>query len=85
MKTRDAIQKLALIALVVSSLFLAERASAADIKGQVMGGGAPIGHSTVTLWAASATAPKKLAETETNQQGHGKSSGCISWSVRTVL
>src|SRR5271169_2581760 len=69
METRDAIQKLALIALVVSSLFPAGRASAADIKGQVMGGGAPSGQSTVTLWAASASAPQQLAQTKTNEDG----------------
>src|SRR5271157_1833174 len=64
------IRKLALAALVASSLFLAGSASAADsIKGQVMGGGAPIAKSTVTVWEASADAPKKLTETKTNDDG----------------
>lgn len=43
--------------------------SAADLSGQVLGGGAPIAKSTVTLWEASANAPKKLAEAKTNDEG----------------
>lgn len=39
------------------------------IKGQVLGGGAPIANSTVTLWQASAGAPKQLAQTKTNGEG----------------
>jgi hypothetical protein len=37
--------------------------AAASIKGQVLGGGAPIAGSTDTLWAASAAEPKQLAQT----------------------
>ena len=49
---------------------LAGQAFAADsIKGQVLGGGAPIAKSTVTLWEASAAAPKQLAQTKTNDDG----------------
>ena len=63
-------RKLALVTLIVSSVLLAEAAYAADtIKGQVMGGGAPIAQSTVTLWEASAGAPKQLAQTKTNNKG----------------
>ena len=63
-------RKLALVTLIVSSVLLAEAAYAADtIKGQVMGGGAPIAQSTVTLWAASAGAPKQLAQTKTDKDG----------------
>src|SRR5271157_1304927 len=70
MNLRGNIRKLALAALAVSSLFLAGSASAADsIKGQVLGGGAPIAKSTVTLWEASANAPKQLAQTKTNDDG----------------
>ena len=61
--------KLTLAALAISGMFLASRAFAADIKGQVMGGGAPIAQSTVTLWAASADAPKQLAQTKTDNEG----------------
>ena len=39
------------------------------IKGQVLGGGAPIANSTVTLWQASSAAPKQLAQTKTNADG----------------
>jgi hypothetical protein len=63
-------QKLALGAFVASSLFLVEFAFAADsIRGQVLGGGAPIANSTVTLWEAGADAPKQLAQTKTNDDG----------------
>ena len=51
-------------------VLLAGAASAADsIKGQVLGGGAPIAKSTVTLWEASAGAPKQLGQTKTNDDG----------------
>src|SRR5271170_962296 len=40
-----------------------------SIKGQVLGGGAPIVKSTVTLWAASAAAPSQLGQTMTNEDG----------------
>src|SRR5271166_2850151 len=51
-------------------VLLAGAASAADnIKGQVLGGGAPIAKSTVTLWEASADALKQLGQTKTNDDG----------------
>src|SRR5271165_4794975 len=62
--------KLTLAALAISGMFLATRAFAADIKGEVMGGGAPIAQSTVTLWAASSDAPKQLAQTKTDASGN---------------
>jgi hypothetical protein len=56
--------------LVLSGLCLsAAVAAAADIRGQVLGGGAPIAHSTVTLWAASADAPKPLTQARTGADG----------------
>ena len=61
--------KLTLIALVIPCMFLANRAFAAEVKGQVMGGGAPVVQSTVTLWAASSGAPKQLAQTRTDNEG----------------
>ena len=61
--------KLTLAALAISGMFLATRAFAADINGQVMGGGAPVAQSTVTLWAASSDAPKQLAQTKTDNDG----------------
>src|SRR5258706_10635716 len=57
-------------AFVVSSLVLAGPASAADsLRGQVLGAGAPIAKSTVTLWVASAEEPKQLAHAQTNADG----------------
>ena len=58
-----------LAALVASNLLLAGPASAAAIKGQVFGAGAPIAGSTVTLWAASPGDPKQLAQTRTGTDG----------------
>ena len=57
-------RKLTLATLIfLSSLFLAGQAFAADsIKGQVLGGNAPIAKSTVTLWEAGADAAKQLAQ-----------------------
>ena len=65
MSSRLAIRKLTLTAFVATGLSFAVCAFAADIKGQVLGGGAPIAQSTVTLWAASAGPPKQLAQTKT--------------------
>ncbi|MGO9829789.1 MAG: hypothetical protein ACLPJH_06575 [Myxococcaceae bacterium] len=52
-------------------LTLAARpALAADsLKGQVLGAGAPIANSTVTLWAAGVGAPMELAQTRTSGDG----------------
>ena len=47
---------LVLAAFVASNLLFTLSTLAADIKGQVIGGGAPIAQSTVTLWLASAEA-----------------------------
>ena len=55
--------------LVPAMLFAGSAFAAEHLGGQVLGGGAPIANSTVTLWEASASAPKKLAQTKTNQQG----------------
>ncbi len=59
-------RRLTLTALAVFGLLHVAQALAADsINGQVLGAGAPISNSTVTLWAASAGAPKQLAQTST--------------------
>jgi hypothetical protein len=64
------IRSYVLSASALTVMLLAGPAFAADrVSGQVLGGGAPIVKSTVTLWGASASAPKKLAETKTNEQG----------------
>ena len=57
-------------ALTLSSLLLVAPTLGADsLKGQVLGGGAPIANSTVTLWAASAGAPQELAQSRTGADG----------------
>ena len=77
MHSRTTTVKLTLAALAISSMFLAAPAFAADtIKGQVLGGGAPIAQSTVTLWAASSDAPKQIAQTKADNEGR--------FEVRTV-
>ena len=58
------------LVFIVSGLLLGGTASAAGkLKGQVLGGGAPIASSTVTLWAASAGEPKQLAQAKTGADG----------------
>jgi streptogramin lyase len=58
------------LVLVASSLFLVRSAFTADsLEGQVLGGGAPIANSTVTLWAASAGEPQQLAQARTGADG----------------
>jgi len=59
-----------LAATVALNLLFALSTLAADIKGQVMGGEAPIAQSTVTLLAASAGAPKQLAQTKSDGNGN---------------
>ncbi len=69
MDIQACIRKL-MIGLLALSVFPTGAALASDsIKGQVLGGGAPIAKSTVTLWEASAGAPKQLAQTKTNDDG----------------
>ena len=63
-------RRLALASLALSSLLLVGRASADEtINGQVLGGGAPIANSKVTLYAATAFEPKQLAQTKTDNEG----------------
>ena len=47
----------------------ADASGAGQIQGQVMGAGAPIANSTVTLWAATADMPQQLAQTRTGADG----------------
>ena len=51
-----------ILALAVAGMLSAGSALAARLNGQVLGGGAPVANSTITLWAASAGAPKRLAQ-----------------------
>ena len=56
---------LALLSLLMAGQALADQ----TIQGQVLGRGAPIANSTVTLWEANAGLPKQLAQTKTNEAG----------------
>lgn len=56
---------------IVCALWLAMSsfAAAQTIEGQVMGAGAPIARSAVTLWSAGPGAPKQLAQTQGGDDG----------------
>src|ERR1700691_2053379 len=67
---------LAALLFVVCSAAGPGLTSAADtIEGTVIGAGAPIIKSTVTLWAATADEPKQLAQTQTGDDGRFTLSG----------
>jgi hypothetical protein len=58
------------VAIALASLLLATSATAAErLSGVVLVGGAPVAGSTVTLWAASSSAPKQLAQARTDSAG----------------
>ena len=57
------------VLLACCTLFAPQAFADQTINGQVLGGGAPIANSTVTLWQASAAAPKQLAQAKTNTDG----------------
>jgi hypothetical protein len=61
MTSKLAIRNLILTGAVAASMYSAKRALAAGLKGEVLGAGAPIAYSTVTLWQASADAPIQIA------------------------
>jgi hypothetical protein len=68
MKVRGKIRNLALILLLFFCLCL-QGLAVDSIKGQVLAGGMPIAKSTVTLWEASAAAPKQLDQTKSRDDG----------------
>jgi hypothetical protein len=70
MLARRPLQDLMFLVVIVSTLMSSLQSFASDIKGQVLGGGAPIAESTVTVWVASAGAPKQLAQTKTDANGN---------------
>jgi len=53
----------------LASALMAGQAAADGISGRVLGGGAPIANSTVTLWAATAGAPVELGQAKTGADG----------------
>src|SRR5271167_2050892 len=59
----------ALLFAFMTVVFAASANAAANINGQVLGAGTPIANSTITLWAASAGAPKQLAQARTGADG----------------
>jgi len=62
--------RLAALAMASFSLLpVAAVEAAVSVNGRVLGGGAPIANSTVTLWAASADAPKQLGQARTDAKG----------------
>src|SRR5215510_3150322 len=66
--TRAALRSLVL-ALVSLMLGGGPACAAGAITGQVLGAGAPIANSTVTLWAATAGDSKQLAQTRSGADG----------------
>jgi hypothetical protein len=64
------IRSSAVSVLLIGTMLFTGSAFAADhLSGQVLGANSPIAKSTVVLWEASANAPRKLAETKTDEQG----------------
>jgi hypothetical protein len=68
----------ALVLGVFSVSFGGPVLAADSLKGQVLGGGAPIANSTVTLWAASAGTPKQLGQTRTSGDGRFELPGGVT-------
>ncbi len=54
---------------LASLVLLAGPAFAAPLDGQVLGAGAPIANSTVTLWQAGSGAPRQLAQARSGADG----------------
>jgi hypothetical protein len=54
---------------LASLVLLAGPAFAAPLDGQVLGAGAPIANSTVTLWQAGSSAPRQLAQVRSGADG----------------
>ncbi len=63
--------KIASILMAGGMLGLGSGAATADsLDGRVLGGGQPVGGSTVTLWAAGSGAPQQIAQARTDADGH---------------
>jgi len=64
------VDRLSILALAATSLLATGPVLAAtSLHGQVLGGGAPIANSTITLWAANAGAPKQMAQARSGADG----------------
>ena len=55
--------------IAIGAFFAGQLFAANTINGRVLGAGAPIVNSTVTLWEASTDAPKQLAQTKSDNGG----------------
>ncbi|MBV8476389.1 MAG: hypothetical protein JOZ36_06965 [Acidobacteria bacterium] len=64
-----AVARLWIAALTALSALSVSPAFAAEIEGQVLGGGAPIARSTVTLWSAGSAAPAQLGQAQSGNDG----------------
>lgn len=62
----------ALLTVAIGLVSALPASAAQTVDGQVLGGGAPINGSTVTLWAASASQPVELAQARTGADGRFK-------------
>src|SRR5271165_7458854 len=63
--TQPILETLAVLGLLVASPAIA----AVRLNGQVLGAGAPIANSTVTLWAATSGPPARLGRARTGADG----------------
>jgi hypothetical protein len=61
------------------------QAAADGISGRVLGGGAPIANSTVTLWAATAGAPAQLGQAKTDSNGQFSLSASVAPTMGASL
>ena len=64
---RSCMRLMFIAAVLVSGITLAHAVD--TVRGQVLGAGAPVAKSTVTLWQASAGAPRQLAQAKTDNEG----------------
>ena len=65
-----AVAHAAVVTFAIGSFLLINPALAAiSLNGQVLGGGNPVANSTVTLWAATASAPAQMGQAHTSTDG----------------
>lgn len=66
----SSLSRVGIVTCAVSSLLLCGSVYGANrLAGQVLGAGAPIANSTVTLWAASSGSPRELAQVRSGTDG----------------
>jgi hypothetical protein len=67
--TRVRVLIIALVFTVMGAVSAAPAIAAGSINGRVLSAGVPIANATITMWAASAGAPRQLAEAESGADG----------------